>query len=45
MISKALRIHESTVARHLREYVKEAFGLSYTVSGIYKWLHHNGFSY
>ena len=88
MISQALRIHESTVARHLSDYVmseklkhenggsqsklsatktmnliehltentyshthqivvyvKKAFGLSYTVSGMNKWLHHNGFSY
>ena len=88
MISQALRIHESTVARHLSDYVlseklkpenggsqsklsatqtmhliehltensyahthqivtyvKEKFGLSYTVSGMNKWLHHNGFSY
>ena len=88
MISQALCIHESTVARHLSDYVlseklkpenggsqsklsatqtlqliehltehtyahthqivayvKEAFGLSYTVSGMNKWLHHNGFSY
>ena len=26
-------------------YIKEAFGLSYTVSGMNKWLHHHGFSY
>ena len=26
-------------------YVKEAFGLDYTVSGMNKWPHHNGFSY
>ena len=26
-------------------YVKETFGLDYTVSGMNKWLHHNGFSY
>ena len=88
MISQALRIHESTVARHLSDYalseklepenggsqsklsatqtvhlinhltentyshthqivayVKETFGLVYTVSGMNKWLHHNGFSY
>ncbi len=76
MISQALRIHESTVARHLSDYVlseklkpenvhliehltektyshthqivtyvKETFGLDYTVSGMNKWLHHNGFSY
>ncbi|WP_375164884.1 IS630 family transposase, partial [Vibrio sp. D173a] len=88
MISQALRIHESTVARHLSDYVlseklkpenggsqsklsatqtmhliehltektyshthqivtyvKETFELDYTVSGMNKWLHHNGFSY
>lgn len=88
IISQALRIHESTVARHLNDYVlseklkpenggsqsklsatqtmhliehltektyshthqiiayvKETFGLDYTVSGMKKWLHHNGFSY
>ena len=88
MISQALRIHESTVARHhsdyvfseklkpenggsqsklsatqtmqliehltektyshthqITAYVKETFGLEYTVSGMNKWLHHNGFSY
>ena len=88
MIAQALRIHESTVARHLSDYVlseklkpenggsqsklsatqtmqliehltektyshthqivayvKETFGLDYTVSGMNKWLHHNGFSY
>ncbi|MGF1740504.1 IS630 family transposase [Vibrio profundum] len=88
MISQALRIHESTVAHHLSDYVlseklkpenggsqsklsatqtmhlvkhltentyshthqivayvKEVFGLSYPVSGMNKWLHHNGFSY
>jgi transposase len=87
-IAQALRIHESTVARHLSDYVlseklkpenggsqsnlsatqtmhliehltektyshthqivdyvKEIFGLEYTVSGMNKWLHHNGFSY
>ncbi len=42
--SQTLRIHESTVARHLNDYVKETFGLEYTVSGMNKWLHHNGFS-
>lgn len=88
MISQALRIHESTVARHLSDYVlseklkpenggsqsklsttqtmhliehltehtyahthqivayvKEEFGLSYTVAGMNKWLHKSGFSY
>ena len=88
MISQALRIHESTVARHLSDYVlseklkpenggsqsrlsetqtmqliehliektyfhtrqivayiETEFGVSYTVSGMNKWLHHHGFSY
>ncbi|WP_407072593.1 winged helix-turn-helix domain-containing protein [Photobacterium damselae] len=88
MIAQALRIHESTVARHLNDYVlseklkpenggsqsklsaiqtmhlnerltkktyshtyqivayvKETFGLDYTVASMNKWLHHNGFSY
>jgi len=88
MIAQALRIHESTVARHLNDYglseklkpenggsqsklsasqtlhliehltektyphthqivdyVKETFGLEYTVSGMNKWLHNNNFSY
>ena len=88
MIAQALRIHESTVARHLSDYalseklkpenggsqsllsdtqtiqliehltektyfhtrqiityVEAEFGVSYTVSGINKWLHHHGFSY
>ncbi len=88
MIAQALRIHESTVARHLSDYVlseklksenggsqsklsaiqtmhliehltektyfhtyqivayvKETFELDYTVVGMNKWLHHNGFSY
>ena len=27
------------------DYVKETFRLDYTVSGMNKWLHHNGFSY
>ncbi len=86
MISQALRIHESTVARHLSNYVlseklkpengrsqsrlsdtqtmqviehliektyfhtrqiityfEVEFGVSYTVAGINKWLHHHGF--
>ena len=88
IISQALRIHESTVARHLCDYalseklkpengrrqsklsatqtmhliehltektyshthqiiayIKDTFGLDYTVSGMNKWLHHNDFSY
>lgn len=88
MISQALRIHESTVARHLSDYVlsgkfkpenggsqsrlsvtqtmqliehltektyfhthqivtyvKTEFGVSYTVAGMNKWLHHHSFSY
>ncbi len=88
MISQALRIHETTVLRHLQDYqqseklkpenggsssrlsasqtmalierltevtyhhshqivayVLEQFGVSYTVAGMNKWLHHNGFSY
>ncbi|KOO12736.1 hypothetical protein AKJ18_22275 [Vibrio xuii] len=88
MISQALRIHESTVARHLSDYVfseklkpenggsqsrlsatqtmlliehltektyfhprqivtyiETEFGLSYTVAGMNKWLHHHSFSY
>jgi transposase len=88
MISQALRIHESTVARHLSDYilsekrkpenggsqsrlsavqtiqliehlaentyfhthqivayVEAEFGIHYTVAGMNKWLHHNGFSY
>ncbi|CAM3909715.1 hypothetical protein VA7868_03307 [Vibrio aerogenes CECT 7868] len=88
MISQALRIHESTVARHLSDYVLSEklkpenggsqsrlsapqtmqliehlaektyfhtyqivayvdaeFGIRYTVAGMNKWLHHNGFSY
>ena len=26
-------------------YIKERYGVSYTVSGMHKWLHRNGFSY
>lgn len=88
MISQALRIHETTVLRHLQDYVQseklkpenggsssrlsssqtmaliehltkvtyhhthqivayvlEQFGVCYTVAGMNKWLHHNGFNY
>tara|TARA_B100001059_G_C17720787_1_gene520604 strand:+ start:62 stop:1090 length:1029 start_codon:yes stop_codon:yes gene_type:complete len=88
MISQALRIHETTVARHINDYlqseklkpenggsqsrlsaaqtmqliehlaentyfhthqvvayVEAKFGLLYSVAGMNKWLHHNGFSY
>ena len=88
MISQALRIHESTVLRHLADYtlsdklkpenggsqshlsakqtaelithltahtyqhnhqivayVLAQFGVKYTVAGMHKWLHKNGFSY
>ncbi|MEZ8140364.1 IS630 family transposase [Enterovibrio sp. FF113] len=88
MISQALRIHETTVLRHLKDYeqseklkpenggsnshlstadtmgliehlseftyhhtfqvvayVDGQFGVKYTVAGMNKWLHHNGFSY
>lgn len=88
MISQALRIHETTVLRHLKDYeqskkltpenggssgylsiiqtmrlikhlteqtyhhtnqivayVMERFSVQYSVSGMNKWLHHNGFSY
>jgi len=88
MISQALRIHETTVARHINDYlqseklkpenggsqsrlsaaqtmqliehlaentyfhthqvvayVEAEFGLLYSVAGMNKWLHHNGFSY
>jgi transposase len=86
-ISQALRLHQSTVIRHIEEYksgklknesggssshltdeqtqeliahleeytyahnhqivlyIKERFGVSYTVAGLHKWLHRNGFSY
>ncbi len=88
MISQALRIHEMTVHKHVRDYlrteklkpenggsqsdlsteqtrlliahlrehtyphnheivayVKARWGVSYTVSGMHKWLHQHGFSY
>ncbi|EPA5448791.1 IS630 family transposase, partial [Vibrio cholerae] len=88
MISQALRIHETTVARHINDYlqseklkpenggshsrmsaaqtmqliehlaentyfhthqivayVEAEFSLRYSVAGMNKWLHHNGFSY
>ena len=86
-ISQALRLNQSTIIRHIKEYqagklknesggslgqlseaqtqeliahletetyhhnhqivlyVKERFGVSYTVPGMHKWLHRNGFSY
>lgn len=86
-ISQALRIHQSTIIRHIQDYqsgklknesggssgqlteaqteelvahleahtyhhnheiilyVKERYGVSYTVPGMHKWLHRNGFSY
>ena len=86
-ISQALRIHQSTIIRHIHDYhagklknesggssgqltesqteellvhleehtyhhnheivmyIKERYGVSYTVSGMHKWLHRNGFSY
>lgn len=86
-ISQALRLHHSTIIRHIEEYksgklnnesggssshlteeqsqelivhleentyahnhqivlyIKERFGVTYTVSGLHKWLHRNGFSY
>ena len=87
-ISQALRLHQSTIIRHIEEYkaqsklsnesggssshltdkqsqeliahleestyahnhqivlyIKEHFGVTYTVSGLHKWLHRNGFSY
>jgi len=86
-ISQALRIHQSTIIRHIQDYqsgklknesggspgqltdsqteellahleehtyhhnheiilyVKERFSVSYTVPGMHKWLHRNGFSY
>lgn len=86
-ISQALRLHQSTIIRHIEEYksgklknqsggsssnltdeqsqeliahleehtyahnhqivlyIKERFGVTYTVSGLHKWLHRNGFSY
>ncbi|WP_089139009.1 IS630 family transposase [Vibrio rumoiensis] len=88
MISQALRIHETTVTRHINDYlqseklmpenggsqsklnaaetmsliehltehtyfhthqivdyVQSEFQVTYTVAGMNKWLHHNGFSY
>lgn len=88
MISQALRIHETTVVRHINDYlqsekltpenggsqsrlsatqtmeliehlaektyfhthqivayVEAEFGIRYSVAGMNKWLHHNGFSY
>ena len=87
MISQALRLHQSTIIRHIDEYklgklknesggsssqlteeqtreliahlethtyhhnheiilyVKEQYGITYTVSGMNKWLHRNEFSY
>lgn len=87
LISQALRIHQSTIIRHIQEYqsgklknesggssgqltetqteeliaqleahtyhhnheivlyVKEHFGITYTIPGMHKWLHRNGFSY
>lgn len=86
-ISQALRLHQTTIIRHIEEYkkgklknesggssgqlteeqtqeliahletntyhhnheivlyVKEHFGITYTVPGMHKWLHRNGFSY
>lgn len=87
MISQALRLHESTIIRHINEYkegklkssgggseshlnqemteklighletntyhhaheiiqyIKNTFGIEYTVPGMNKWLHRNSFSY
>lgn len=87
MISQALRIHQSTIIRHIQDYqngklknasggseshltkeqteeliahieehlyhhnheivmyVKERYGVSFTVPGMHKWLHRHGFSY
>lgn len=87
-ISQALRLHQSTIIKHVQEYkttgklqnknggseshltdeetqklvahleentyahnhqivlyIKERFGVTYTVAGLHKWLHRNGFSY
>ena len=86
-ISQALRLHQSTVIRHVEDYksgklknesggssshlseeqtqeliahleehtyahnhqivlyIKEHYGVTYTVAGLHKWLHRNGFSY
>jgi len=87
MISQALRLHESTIIRHLNDYrndklttnnggstghlddeqtqylikhltenlyhhnheivsfIKEQWNIEFTVAGLHKWLHRNGFSY
>jgi transposase len=88
MIARALLVHESTISRHLNDfideqkltpenggslshlnkeqttqliehlsevtyfhthqigsYIKTTFAIDYSVSGLNKWLHHNGFSY
>ncbi len=87
LISQALRIHESTIIRHIQDYqsgklknesggsssqltkeqtqelithleanmyhhnheivlyIKERYGVVYTIAGMHKWLHRNGFSY
>lgn len=87
-IAQALRVHESTITRHIKDYnshqklnfskggsnsfmsekqtealiqhlsehlyhhtyeivvhIEESFGISYSVSGLNKWLHQHGFSY
>lgn len=86
-ISQALRLHQSTIIRHIQDYqagklknesggsleqlnntqaqeliahleanlyhhnhqiilyVKERYGVAYTIPGMHKWLHRNGFSY
>lgn len=86
-ISQALRLHQSTIIRHIEDYkkgklanesggsnshlsekqtqeviahleahtyhhnheivlyIKERFGIDFTVAGMHKWLHRNGFSY
>lgn len=87
-ISQALRLHQSTIIKHIQDYktegklsnesggsyshlteaqtveliahleentyahnhqivlyIKERFGITYTVAGLHKWLHRNGFSY
>ena len=88
MIAQALLVHESTISRHIKDFIAEhkltssnggsfshlddeqtkqliehlsdityfhthqicsyiqaTFGIHYSVSGLNKWLHHNGFSY
>lgn len=88
MIAQALLVHESTIARHIKDFIAEhkltpdnggsfshlddeqtkqliehlsdityfhthqicsyiqaTFDVNYSVSGLNKWLHHNGFSY